>query len=390
MTPGKKEKKCPKCDSSLHYVEQVGQHYCFSCEAYFEMVDAEEKQAEEEKKAAVEEKKEPLEAKPEEPKPEEKPEEKVSCPSCGETASLMGDTKRYYCYSCEDYIDTVKPGEGGIEKKKEEKAEISAAQVPEEKPSEAPAVALSEPPSSAPAEDKPAVVEKEAEPPEAVIEKELEKAEERRFCQECGSELIYVQKYDRWYCRQCRRYAPKEGAAKRTVEARKCPNCGGDAKFIDAYSRWYCYSCKEYLPTREAVSEAKRPEAAVCQYCGKPLNWIEQYGRYYCYPCKKYAPKTEKEVPKRKPEGPVCPDCGRQTTWIQTYERYYCYPCKKYVQAGGESKAIPERPKKSAPRAEAAVPTCDSCGRPTTWIAQYQRYYCYPCKKYAPLKSPKK
>mgnify|MGYP005856084305 CR=1 FL=1 len=390
MTPGKKEKKCPKCDSSLHYVEQVGQHYCFSCEAYFEMVDAEEKQAEAEKKVAVKEKKEPQEAKPEEAKTEEKPEEKVSCPSCGETASFMEDARRYYCYSCEDYIDIKKPAEEEIEGGKEEKIETAAARVPEEKPSEVPAATPPEIPSTAPVEEKPAVGEQKAEPPEAIIEKELEKEEKRRSCQDCGSELIYVQKYDRWYCRKCRKYAPREGAAKGAMDARKCPKCGGEATFIEAYSRWYCYSCKEYLPTREAVSGAKRPERPTCQYCGKPLTWIEQYGRYYCYPCKKYAPKTEKEEPKKKPEGPICPDCGRQTTWIQTDERYYCYPCRKYVQLGGESKTIPERPKKSSLQLETAAPKCESCGKPTTWIAQYQRYYCYPCKKYAPSKSPKK
>ncbi|MEM4265340.1 MAG: hypothetical protein QW505_06150 [Thermoplasmata archaeon] len=380
MNPGKKEKKCPKCESDLHYVEKAGQHYCFSCEAYFDMVEAEEKQALEEKATVVEEKKAPPpEVKAEEPKTEEK----VLCPSCGEPASIMDDTKRYYCYSCEDYIDSQKKTEEKVGTKREETATPAAAtaEVPEEKPAAEPLPVTPE--------VKPAESEEKAEPPEAVIVKELER-EERRTCQDCGSELVYVQKYDRWYCRKCRKYAPKEPGARAAAEIKKCPTCNGDAKFIEMYDRWYCYRCKAYLPVTEATVPAKTPEIPNCPTCGKPLSWIAQYQRYYCYACKKYPPRTEKEPPRRKPEGPICPDCGKQTTWIQTYERYYCYPCKKYVQVGAESKPIPERPKKSAPRAEPEVPTCEVCGRPTTWIAQYERYYCYPCKKYVPAKASKK
>jgi ribosomal protein S27AE len=381
MTESKEDKKCPKCESELHYVEQMGQHYCFSCEMYFEMVDAEKKQAEETKEAVVTESKAPQEVKPEEPKKEgEKPEEGLVCPSCGEPAVLMEDTKKYYCYSCEDYIDLTKTSEVGSGAEKVESASAIAPVL--EKKSETVSAA---PPTEAKAE----AVEKKAEPPEAVIVKELEK-EERKSCQDCGSELIYVQKYDRWYCQKCRKYAPKEAGAKVAVEPRKCPTCKGDAKFIEMYNRWYCYRCQKYLPTREeAASAARISEAPACPYCGKPLTWIAQYQRYYCYPCKKYAPKEESLQPQRKPQGPICPDCGKQTTWIQTYERYYCYHCRKYVQAGGESKAIPEMPKKAETKTASAAPLCEICGKPTTWIAQYQRYYCYPCKKYVPLSKTK-
>jgi hypothetical protein len=41
----------------------------------------------------------------------------------------------------------------------------------------------------------------------------------------------------------------------------------------------------------------------------------------------------------------------------------------------------PPPPPAAAPAA-APVPNCASCGRPTTYIAQYGRYYCYPCAKY--------
>jgi hypothetical protein len=44
-------------------------------------------------------------------------------------------------------------------------------------------------------------------------------------------------------------------------------------------------------------------------------------------------------------------------------------------------------PPMAAPAAAAApgapaVPNCTNCGRPTTYIAQYGRYYCYSCSRY--------
>ena len=34
------------------------------------------------------------------------------------------------------------------------------------------------------------------------------------------------------------------------------------------------------------------------------------------------------------------------------------------------------------PPAQATAPFCKNCGKPTTYIGQYQRYYCYNCKQY--------
>ncbi len=36
----------------------------------------------------------------------------------------------------------------------------------------------------------------------------------------------------------------------------------------------------------------------------------------------------------------------------------------------------------AAQAAPPATPSCPSCGRPTSYIAQYGRYYCYPCARY--------
>jgi predicted lipid-binding transport protein (Tim44 family) len=39
-------------------------------------------------------------------------------------------------------------------------------------------------------------------------------------------------------------------------------------------------------------------------------------------------------------------------------------------------------PPPAAPVAAPAVPNCANCGQPTTYIAQYGRYYCYSCARY--------
>src|SRR3972149_3876748 len=83
---------------------------------------------------------------------------------------------------------------------------------------------------------------------------------------------------------------------------------------------------------------------AACPTCGKDLTWIPQYDRFYCYAEKKYAPKGYAAAPTTGPaiqlggagtEPPVghspCPSCGRELTFIAEYDRHYCYAEKKYA-----------------------------------------------------------
>jgi len=39
-------------------------------------------------------------------------------------------------------------------------------------------------------------------------------------------------------------------------------------------------------------------------------------------------------------------------------------------------------PPPAAPAAAVPAPLCPTCGKPTTYIAQYGRYYCYSCPRY--------
>ena len=419
---GEDKSKCPKCESELHHVEKMGQHYCFSCETYYTHDEIEKaKEKERATKAAKEAEETAAAAKEDKGKPMG-----IPCPTCGNTTAPVKNSENYYCYACEEFF--TKGGRAVAEKEEAaEKTAVAEAMpvVAEEKPAEVevkPAVAEVKPAATevkpVAAEARPAATEKEAGietitlssrmddmKSELTVEENLildlleggKGKEEKKVCPTCGLALTYVQKYGRWYCYTCRKYPSEEGFEQedKEKEAMRCSECGSDAEYIQKYDRWYCRSCKKYLPTgKPAKAKAETEGAPLCSQCGKPTTWVATYERYYCYPCKKYAPKTEgkgdgmaeAEKPKppspKKPSGPACEICGRPTSWIAKYNRHYCYYCQKYIpkaEAKGE-----EKEETKAAESKTTAPLCSTCGKPTTWIAKYERYYCYPCKKYAP------
>jgi len=66
-----------------------------------------------------------------------------------------------------------------------------------------------------------------------------------------------------------------------------------------------------------------------------------------------------------------CPTCGRELTFIAQYDRYYCYFCQRYAPVT---------------RVKGACPTCGATMR---WIDQHQRWWCDSCQKYASADLPK-
>lgn len=56
------------------------------------------------------------------------------------------------------------------------------------------------------------------------------------------------------------------------------------------------------------------------------------------------------------------------------------------VQAVGDFVLLKQRPAQvvATQQSQASqTPLCPTCGGPLTWIPQYQRWYCYKCRKYA-------
>jgi uncharacterized membrane protein len=41
-------------------------------------------------------------------------------------------------------------------------------------------------------------------------------------------------------------------------------------------------------------------------------------------------PASQQKAGYPEPHPVPCPECGRPTTWIHPYRRYYCHSCKKY------------------------------------------------------------
>jgi len=64
-------------------------------------------------------------------------------------------------------------------------------------------------------------------------------------------------------------------------------------------------------------------------------------------------------------------DEGRSITWEE-------------VQAVGDFIILkPEQPPEPQPQPQPTPQVCPTCKGPLTYVPQYQRWYCYKCKKYA-------
>ncbi len=102
---------------------------------------------------------------------------------------------------------------------------------------------------------------------------------------------------------------------------------------------------------------------AACPTCGKDLTYISQYERWYCYAEAKYAPKDFAK-PEVAPAGTELVTSDPQSVVT--------------VEAAPSSIGAP------AEESHYGHYHCPTCGKELTFIAQYNRYYCYADSKYAP------
>ncbi len=92
-----------------------------------------------------------------------------------------------------------------------------------------------------------------------------------------------------------------------SLEIRICPKCGGPLKWIEKYHRYYCYACKKYAPQRRVPKYKVQPSALtfpkkLCPECGNDLTYIEKFGEHYCDQCSKYPLMEQKSRRHVKPE----------------------------------------------------------------------------------------
>ncbi len=280
-------------------------------------------------------------------------------------------------------------------------------------------------------------------------------------CPNCNEKLIGSMKF----CAQCGEKVDIEKATAASAgDAKpKCPDCGNELRFVVKYDRYWCQKCEKYAskdvaeggeekkeeeppaeekPAEEKTAQEQPEDANTCIDCGEPLKYVEKYDRHWCDKCKKYAakaavkaaqeaPAEEKpaeETPAEEPPAekkpaeetpasadPTCPDCNGPLKYVEKYDRHWCDACKKYAakdaikaaedkpaeEPPAEEKPTEEKPAEEAPPEEkpteeappeekpteeaptSAEPTCPDCNGPLKYVEKYDRHWCDACKKYA-------
>lgn len=324
--------KCPKCGDEPHFIAHIEKWYCFGCNSYIGEADEDTEEGHADAEAVNENVEEPVSA--------ESP-----CTECRNCGAELQDLKdgRLYCFVCETYQDEFKEPEH-----RENEAQTLVDQAAVQTPAAEPAVpsepvAIQSPPGpepkpemvvapapvpeapSAPACEAPAPVE-----PSPVVK--TEKPVYVKMCSSCGQPLKYIDKYQRFYCYGCKKYAPKDEKLKGPADKKKCPGCGGELRFIEKYNEHYCNTCKKYPLRADKKAVPVKTEVLLCPKCKEPLKWIEKYSRHYCYSCKEYAPKGHGGTADSSAqlEKKICPSCNEAMKYIAEYDEWYCFKCRKY------------------------------------------------------------
>ena len=84
------------------------------------------------------------------------------------------------------------------------------------------------------------------------------------------------------------------------------------------------------------------------------------------------------------PQQANCPHCGTPMVWSHVNQQYYCNRCEIFIQANAPLTTFDnvQREINGSGRPVYASQNCPRCGRPMTFIGQYNRWYCYPCRQY--------
>jgi AAA+ ATPase superfamily predicted ATPase len=92
-----------------------------------------------------------------------------------------------------------------------------------------------------------------------------------------------------------------------TTKIRMCPRCGFALKWLEKHSRFYCYNCKKYAPVRRTVkSRINKPRTSPvdemrCPKCRGSLRFVHRYSAYYCEKCRRYRMTDSKRRSQERP-----------------------------------------------------------------------------------------
>lgn len=391
---------CPSCGSTLAFLEQYHRYYCLHCGQYA---------------------------------PEGYGDRGARhCPTCGGILSFVTQYNRYYCYRCSLYAPeeaiaaagkpaaTPSPSPTSLEPKAEPAPSASAAQVTASVPvpptpaSEATMIATATPTPAAPAESKPAETTASA-PPQVDSNPAPSQAPATETPAPAPAEAASSAPPVA---------APVEGPSPEMRRLSESKPAVVRVKIFTLKKAELIDLCKAYdldpSGTKEQVQERLLSylhdlEADETDQAGEPAATPEPTPAAIVTPAPQVETRSEpvagshadvatpaaaaamiqverpvapsvvtvQEAPAAQPESVVvetarvvpriehpCPTCGRELTFIAQYGRYYCYFCQRYAPAT---------------RAKGACPTCGTSMR---WIDQHSRWWCDSCQKYASADLP--
>lgn len=136
-----------------------------------------------------------------------------------------------------------------------------------------------------------------------------------------------------------------------------------------------------------------------CEKCGRPTTWISAYGRYYCHPCATYAPKsasssnssvgvTTSPARATEPAPTVVAPSSPSAAPVAAAAPSFAPSSAAHAPAEEQRGPSPSTPAAdTGANSTPSTPACASCGRATSFVPAYGRYYCYSCAKYVPRDS---
>lgn len=365
---------CPNCGSELAFLSQYQRHYCYSCGRYAPdgFGDRGAKR----------------------------------CPTCTGILSYVAQYERYYCYRCNAY-----PAEGVFMVNPAGTEPVPANEPVAANPT---AIVVVEPEK---VEDpKPSPVEVSTEPksePEPLVEEEIPREESGQtpakpplvrqeilegkktalmdFCKAYNLDPSGTKEQLRQRLLSYLDELEAESEPAQPVET-ESPAVRGEvqeepeapwtvAPLISAYDVEIPHSSTEpnepwvveESPREEAVADVPTLTTTLAPVVARPTQTVLE--PFTSAPVV-VAPSPQTLIPET-PAAPTpktlhpCPRCSRGLTYIAQYDRWYCYSCRAY-----------------APRAKARF-ACPTCGASLRWISQYERWWCDGCRRYASSDLPK-
>jgi len=100
-------------------------------------------------------------------------------------------------------------------------------------------------------------------------------------------------------------------------QSNSCPDCGQSIRYIQKYNSWYCDNCREY--------KGKEPQQQAQQ---EQFGQQEEVGALQ--PNQRQQRQVQKENTQQQQQANLCPDCDQPIRYIEEYDSWYCDSCREY------------------------------------------------------------